>query len=341
MMGLVFGLWTGLNRIGWNWGLPQLTMHHGAVMVGGFLGTLISLEKIIPLRKKLLFLIPGCSALSVGVFFFGNPLLSFSLLVMAATGLVIVFLYYLIRERNGIYLLMAAGSVCWLTGNVLLITRNLYPLAFPWWLGFALLLITSERLELMKFLPVRKDAKRVLMLMLALYLAGVLLSFHGIGRQVSGVSLVGVAVWLLRHDIIQVSVSRKGLPGFVAVALLCGYIAMLFTGLFFIVLGQQAMGYDAIVHTFFLGFVFSMIFAHGPVILPGVLGTSAKPYHPLLYGWLALLHTSWIIRILADVLLHFDIRRISGIISAVAILGYFVTVATLTIINQHRYAKPL
>ncbi len=341
MTGLVLGLWTGLNRIGWNWGVSPLTMHHGAVMVGGFLGTLISLEKIIPLQRKSLYAIPTLSALSVGVFFLGNPSLSFALLITAASGLVGVFMYYLVREKNIIYLLMVAGSICWLTGNVLLLTRAFYPMAFPWWLGFGLLIITAERIELMKFLPVSKTSKQWLVLLLGLYVVGILLSFHGIGRSVSGISLVAVAVWLLRHDIIPVSIRKKGLPRFVAIALLCGYLAMMFTGAFFIALNQQPMSYDAIVHTFFLGFVFSMIFAHGPIILPGVMGMTVKPWHPLLYGWLILLHTSWIIRIAADVLLLFDIRKISGIISTVAILGYFATLATITFHNKQRHAKVL
>src|SRR5690606_28414698 len=163
-------------------------------------------------------------------------------------------------------------SICWLTGNVLLLTREFYPMAFPWWLGFGLFIITAERIELMKFLPVSKTSKQWLVLLLGLYIVGILLSFHGIGRSISGISLVAVAVWLLRHDIIPVSIRKEGLPRFVAIALICGYIAMMFTGAFFIALNQQPMSYDAIVHTFFLGFVFSMIFAHGPIILPCVLG---------------------------------------------------------------------
>ncbi|MEX2233657.1 MAG: hypothetical protein WD824_15945 [Cyclobacteriaceae bacterium] len=80
-------------------------------------------------------------------------------------------------------------------------------------------------------------------------------------------------------------------------------------------------------HTFFLGFVFSMIFAHGPIILPGVLEIFVKPYSKILYAWLVLLHLSWIIRVARDIILEFQIRKISGIISTVSILCYFVTVA--------------
>ena len=236
---------------------------------------------------------------------------------------------------------MLAGGVCWLIGNIVLISDNFYPLAFPWWLGFVVFIITSERLELMKFLPVSRAAKASLIALLALYVAGLAMSFHGNGSVVSGTALAGIPVWLMRFDIVAISIKKNGLTRFVAIALLCGYVSMLMTGLLTIVLDHQPMGYDAVVHLFFLGFVFSMIFAHGPIILPGVLGVSAKPYHKLLYLWLILLHASWLIRVSSDLSLEFAIRQYSGIVSAIAILGYFATIATLTVKNLHRHAKLL
>lgn len=341
MVCLLLGLWTGLGRIGWNLHLLPATVHHGAIMVGGFLGTLISLEKIIPLKKRMLYLVPVLSAASVVLYLLSLPSAGFVSLVLASAGLSAVFFYYFVRERNMIYLLMFAGGICWLTGNILLITQRFYPLSFPWWLGFALCIITSERLELTKFLPVKASAKKLLVLFLGVYVAGALLSFHGIGQTVSGIGLVAIALWLLRFDLIAISIRKEHLPRFVAVALLLGYIAMLLTGVFFISLEDQPLAYDALVHTFFLGFVFSMIFAHGPIILPGVLGISVKPYHKILYLWLILLHLSWISRIAGDLILHPEIRMFSAMLSVFAILCYFATIATITIISQHRHAKIL
>lgn len=341
MLCLVLGLWSGLNRIGWDLGILSLTMHHGAIMVGGFLGTLISLEKIIPLKRKWLFAIPIASAASVMFFILNQPLISFYCLVLASAGLCGIFLFYLLKEKNLIHVLMLGGSICWLTGNLLLIAAKFYPMAFPWWVGFMLLIIVSERLELMKFLPVTSRQKFVLVLCLIAYVAGTLFSFHGLGNIISGLALIAISAWLLRSDIVVISIRKTGLQKFVAIALLCGYIAVMFTGVFYISLADQPYAYDAVAHTFFLGFVFCMIFAHGPIILPGVLGISFKPYHPLLYVWLFFLHASWIIRVVGDLLLSGEIRKLSGMISASAIISYFVTVATLTFLNQTRHAKVL
>ena len=80
-----------------------------------------------------------------------------------------------------------------------------------------------------------------------------------------------------------------------------------------------------------LGFVFAMIFAHGPIILPGIMGLSVTPFSRLLYLWLSLLHISWLLRVLADLTLALEMRKISGAISAAAIVGYFATMAIITL----------
>ncbi|WP_276370132.1 hypothetical protein [Chryseolinea sp. H1M3-3] len=332
---LITGLWTGLSRIGWDLFVLPATAHHGAIMVGGFLGTLISIEKIIPLKKKVLFLIPVSSALSVLFFIINQPLWSIMLLILASSGLILVFTIYLIRERSLIYTLMLAGAINWLIGNILLLTKNFYPLAFPWWLGFILFVITAERLELIRFLPVSALKKKFFVGFLVSFVIGVGISFHGIGNMVSGLSLVATSIWLMRNDLIGITIKKNGLPKFVAISLLCGYLALLLTGILFVTRSEQMLAYDAIVHTFFLGFVFSMIFAHGPIILPGVLGSSVQPFHKILYLWLFVLQSSWLIRIFADAFMATHWRKMTGIISALAIVAYFVTIATLTYRRQH------
>lgn len=332
---LLTGLWTGLSRIGWEIFVLPAVAHHGAVMIGGFLGTLISLEKIIPLNKKALFLIPLASAASAVTFMTGNPYVAMIFLLSASAGLVCVFLFYLIVHRDLIYTLMLVGGLCWFTGNLLLFTKHFYPLAFPWWIGFTLFIITAERIEITRFLPVTFKQKRYLIGFLSLFIMSVLFSFHGIGNLVSGLALIGVSLWLMRFDLVGITIRKNGLTQYVAVALLCGYIALLLSGVFFIVFRDELLAYDALVHTFFIGFVFSMIFAHGPIILPGVLGISVKPFHRVLFFWLFSLQLSWLIRVGADVLFLPYWRKVSGLVSAAAIIGYFVTIAVLTIRGRH------
>lgn len=334
---LLAGLWSGLTRIGWNTYILPLTAHHGAVMVGGFLGTLISLEKVIPLKKKLLLIIPLINASSVLFFIIENPSLAIGALIVSSASMLFVFLYYFLLQRNVIYMLMMAGAACWLVGNVLLATKAFYPLAFPWWTAFALLIIAAERLELTAFLPVKKITKQAFNILLILFIIGVTLSFHGTGNLISGIALIGIALWLMRYDIIGINIKKSGLSRYVSTSLVCGYFALLLTGLFFFTLSDQWLNYDALVHSFFIGFVFSMIFAHGPMILPGVLGIAVSPYSKLLYLWLMILQTSWLLRVYTDVMVNLEIRKVSGLLSAIAILGYFITMGVL-ILRSKRHA---
>jgi hypothetical protein len=331
MLSLIVALLAGLQRIGWNFQFGHVSSNHGAIMVGGFLGTLISLEKIVPLKKTTLFIIPVLSGTSVILFFCNLSTLSLLFLAAASVGLSIVFLMYWLRERTLIYALMLAGSICWLVGNVFLIQTGFYPISIPWWIAFVLLIISSERLELMKFMPVTNRQKALFVGLLGVFIIGCAASFHGIGRFVAAASLFASGIWLMRYDIAGINLRKTGLPKYVGTALLCGYFSLLLSGVFIAAVTDKPLGYDILVHSFFIGFVFSMIFAHGPIILPGVLGISAKPYHPMLYLWLMLLHTSWVTRVIADIMLDMLIRKYSGLISAVAIVGYLVSLATLLI----------
>lgn len=338
MLAMLIGLWTGLNRIGWSIYTLPVIIHHGAIMVGGFLGSLISLEKIVPLKRSILYSIPLSGGVSIVLFILQKDVVAFATLVTTSAALCLVFLFYLVKHKHFIYLLMLAGSICWLVGNLVLMSQRFYPAAFPWWAAFALFIICAERLELMKFLPVNSTQKKVFSVLLFLFPAGVILSFHGNGNILCGVSLVGIAIWLLRFDVIGITLNRRGLPQYMAVALTAGYIALLSSGLLLITFASKTMGYDAVVHTFFIGFVFSMIFAHGPGILPGVLGITANPFHRILYFWLFLLHASWLLRCMADALLYLEWRKASGWITVVSIVGYFISMAVLTV-RSHKHAK--
>nr|HPH47272.1 hypothetical protein [Chryseolinea sp.] len=231
------------------------------------------------------------------------------------------------------------GACCLIIGHVMLITKQFYPMAFPWWLGFILFVIIGERIELSKFLPVTKQHKIMLVSFMSLFLIGLCLPFHGIGKYISGTALAMIAIWLMRHDVISIALKKDGFTRFSGTALLIGYISLLFTGLFLISLPDIPFAYDAIVHTFFLGFAFSMIFAHGPIILPGVLGFNVKPYHPLLYLPLTTLVLSLVLRLLGDIyVIPLAVRLWSGWISVSSILLYFMLLITFTIRNA-RYAK--
>lgn len=330
---LVTGMLAGLIRIGWEFPMNEIAVHHGAIMVGGFLGTLILLEKVIPLKRPVLYLLPILNSLSLVMLVPGFYYIGLSFLVIGSAGLLVVFILYLRKQPNDLSLIfMLVGACCQIIGHSLLIAKQFYPLVFPWWMGFILFIIVGERLELSKFLPVTRKNKNILVGFALLFLMGIFLPFHGIGKYFAGLSLISVGLWLIRHDIISVALKKDGLTRFSAYALLAGCLSLIITGTLMITLPDLPFAYDAIVHTFFLGFAFTMIFAHGPFILPGVLGFNIKPYHPLLYFPLLTMLSSIALRILADMTIipHF-IRLWSGLISVISILLYFIILLSCTV----------
>lgn len=337
LINLIVGMTAGLIRIGWELPLSVIAVHHGALMVGGFLGTLILLEKVIPLKRKMLLLLPLANALGVLIAVPGLFNTGLIFLIVGSVSLLAIFVSYLIKQPKELsMMMMVAGSLCQIIGHVMLATKQFYPLAFPWWMGFILLVIMGERIELSKFLPVKRQHKNILVFLSVLFFFGLIMPFHGIGKYFSGVSLVLIALWLLRHDSISISIRKDGLTRFVGFTLMMGCCALILTGVFLISLPDLPFAYDAIVHTFFIGFAFSMIYAHGPIILPGVLGLSVKPYHAFLYVPVVLSLSSLIVRLLADLnFLSYSFRSWSGWISVISILLYFFALASLTIVRLH------
>jgi hypothetical protein len=332
MANLILGLWSGMIRIGWSLPKPGAAVYHGALMIGGFFTTLIALEKVIPLKRKLAFIIPLVSALTLVITIDGYVQIGMIFLMAGSVGLMLVQCWYLIKfPEDRSVLLMVIGAACLVVANILLFKRQLYPVSFPWWMSFILLTIVGERLELSRFLPVPGKARTLLYVVLAIFWVGLILPFHGIGKYLSGASLILVAAWLLRFDVIRVGLRSEGLTRYSAVALLMGNISLIMEGIFMIALSDTMLAYDMLVHTFFVGFGFTMVFAHGPIILPAVLGISQRPYSRILYVWLFILQGSLYLRIFSDSAVELELRKYSGLLTSASIVLYFITILTLVI----------
>ncbi|MCB0109511.1 MAG: hypothetical protein KDE53_26495, partial [Caldilineaceae bacterium] len=132
---------------------------------------------------------------------------------------------------------------------------------------------------------------------------------------------VALAFWLLRYDIARRRIKAGGQARFTALCLLSGYGWLAIAGLLAIRYPGQLAGpyYDALLHAIFLGFVFTMIFGHAPIVFPAVL-QRPLPYRPRFYSHLLLLHITLAVRIAGDLLLSMSLRQWGALLNALVVL---------------------
>jgi hypothetical protein len=195
--------------------------------------------------------------------------------------------------------------------------------AVPWWTGFLVLTIAGERLELSRFLPPSPFARTAFAVIVAAILGSLVVSifFPQAGSAAQAAGLLALALWLARQDIARRTVRERGLTRFIAVCLLSGY-AWLGAGAMLLLADgilPTPGARDAGLHAVLLGFVFSMVFGHAPIIFPAVT-RAAMPYHWSFYIPLVLLQASLAIRIAGDLSEVADWRRLGGMANAAALL---------------------
>lgn len=336
MVALLAGLGAGLLRLGWDLPLlpPALAAMHGPLMVSGFLGTLISLERAVALGVRWAYAAPLLSGVGGLALIAGLPYQAAQALILAGSlGLLAIFLV-IIHRRPALYTVtMGFGAMGWLLGNLLwLFGWPIHQIVF-WWAGFLVVTIAGERLELARLQQLSRISHTIFLLTLGSLLGGLILmamSFEW-GVRVVGAGLLGLALWLGHHDIARRTVRQAGLTRFIAVSLLSGYVWLGISGLFAVVFGGVPAGprYDAMLHAFFLGFVFAMIFAHAPIIFPAVLGARMS-FRPLFYAHVALLQATLLLRLAGDVTGWLPGRQVGGLLNALTLLLFLAnTVAAL------------
>ena len=295
---------------------------HGPLMVLGFLGTLIALERAVALRAPAGYAAPvllglGGLALAVGL----PRTLGQVLLLDGAVALVAVLVALWRRRRDDPVVVEALGATL-ATLAALLWVRVDAAGVVPLLAGFVVLTIAAERVELAR-IDLPASAERTLAAVAAVVAAaatGAVL-FPDTGSRTFGLSLLLLVGWLAPRDVARHTIHSAGQARFSAAAMLAGYAWLAVAGVAWTVAGVTTTpaAHDVVVHTIFLGFVMSMVLAHAPVILPAVLRRPV-PYRPLLWTPLVVLHVALLVRVVGDV---------AGLPSLVAAGGYGTAAALL------------
>src|SRR5512139_105125 len=331
---LAAGVLAGLARLGWGVPLPmaQLTLLHGPLMVSGFLGTVIGLERAVAMGRRWAYAGPLLTGLGSVVILSGfPPSVSAAAMVLGSLVLLVGTTMIMLRQRELFMVTMALGALSWLAGNLLWLTGSTVQGVVALWINFLVLTIAGERLELSRFLPPSPGAKRVFAAILATLLVGGFLTETRTGVTLYAAALLGLALWLLRQDIARRTVKAHGLTRFIAVCLLSGYAWLAVGSMTLLAAGSlSGMAYDAVLHAILIGFVFSMVFGHAAVIFPAVVRVK-MPYHWTFYLPLLVLHGSLLARLAGDGLALPDLRSVGGLLNAAALVLFILSTVSSVI----------
>lgn len=323
-----------------------LQEHHGEMIIFGFLTPLILTERYLGATTFSLnrsihlmpFLAMVGAVLKVLAWLSGVPLLN--LLGSVVTGIAIIqyiYLLYSVGRQSAQPLpfhYMILGAVILLLATMINIYRS--PVVNP---AFTLLLISfpiftilGERVELSRFLSpkVHRRARwglwlailATVSLLVRLFLvdAGYLIAIWA--------GLLGIATLpLVVPELTLVRLGQTGLHRYLGRHLILAY-AWFFIGLVIIITVRESYPlYDAGSHALAIGFVFTMIMAHAPVIAPVIVRGNIVE-EKLAYYPVAILTASVIMRVAGQLLKagNIDIPALaglSGVIALVAIIVFF------------------
>ncbi|HLU52853.1 MAG TPA: hypothetical protein VK011_04595 [Acidimicrobiia bacterium] len=327
---LVVASWAGLVRLGIRLGSAPVAIH-GPLMILGFLGTVISLERAVGLGRAWAWSAPIVSAVAVVMLLLGATETGLVLLLVAGLLLSVVYGAALTVGRWPAYLVVESlGAIAWLIAVGALLASSLVARAVPAMASFLVLTIVGERLELSRMGPDNTPGRRravVVASAAVLMTAAVAAWFPQLGARIAGACLVVLAAASAAGDIARRTVRRGGVTAYMAVAILSGYVWLALAGVLWIGGGLTPGSslYDPSIHSLFIGFVLSMILAHAPVIVPAVAAIQL-PFRRSWWAALVLLHLTLAARV-AGALVGSGPLKTWGGVGNVAALALFIVLA--------------
>ncbi|MCB8836778.1 hypothetical protein [Aurantimonas sp. VKM B-3413] len=332
---LVMGLTGGLARLGISPSPASAMEFHGALMIAGFFGTLIGLERAVADGRSAALMVPLLSLAGVVSLVTGFEQAAAAGFLLAGLGLTLLTGLACWRQPTLFAAVMTMGAAFFVWANALWLSGRTITDVTYIWLGFLILTIAGERIELSRLMATSDLAKLVITGIIALFTMALAGGEPWSGSWLFGASLAALATWLLVHDIARKTVRTRGLARYSAFCLLAGYVWLLVAALGVVAAppGVAAFGHDAAVHAIGLGFVLSMVFAHAPIILPAVAGATVR-YTPLLYLPTALIQAAVALRVGADLSGRFDILPVAAWATIVAILLYGALLAMTALVGK-------
>jgi hypothetical protein len=331
VLSMAFGLYTGLIRLGAEppGVLGSVADFHGAFMISGFLGTVISLERAVAFGRVWPYAGPLLSSIGAMALVANAPRLGAFAFACAGGIMLLASASIAIRQLALFTVTLSAGAACWIAGTLQWLMGAFTPAVTGWWLNFLVLTVAAERLELSRVRHLSRASQAAFAgVTLLLLLGSARGEFAESWAPLTAAGLLGCSAWLLGYDVARRTVRLAGQPRFSAIAILIGHGWLGAAGILLVTapLGATAFAYDASVHAITIGFTLSMILGHAPIILPAVTGIRVR-YSSVVYAPLILLHLSLAMRIAGDILERSELRIVSGFVTILALAAYAITLA--------------
>ena len=342
------GAWPGTGTSAW---LTHAAATHGGLMVCGFFGALIGLERAVALQaasrsapawqRVLPWLTPLAAGAGSLLALTGAPTAAHWAWLLASLALLATTLAIWRRQPEAFMAVLVLGAAAWAAGQVQALVGQGLGSVVAGWIAFLVLTVAGERLELSRLAPRSRRAGAAFGLLVAGLLLALLAIVAGAewGSNVMGATLLALAGWLWRHDLARRTLRQRGLPRFVAVSLLAGYLWLAVSGALMAQGGLVPGGpaWDATLHALLLGFVFSMVFGHAPLVLPAVLRIHL-PWGSRFYAPLALLHAAVALRVGGGLSGAAWLRQAGAWLAALALAAFVATV--LLSVSRARTSAP-
>jgi len=305
--------------------LGRAVVAHAALMICGFLGTVLGIERAVAVKLRAAFIAPIAAGLGGVCLLLGRDSAGAVLELAAALVFVAVNVVVVRRQRAAHTVLLLAAGLCWFAGNALFAAGQDSGAILPWWFAFLVMTIAAERLEMTRLMRRRPAAQLALYVVLAMMAVGAALSAAStlLGGLVYGISLLALAAWLGAFDIARRTLFAPGLSRYMAICLLTGYAWLAIAGAAWMMTAIGWPARDLALHALGLGFIFSMIMGHAPVILPAVARVKLR-FGLWFYLPLAALHLSLLVR-LGLGLANPQLRAAGALLNAGAIALFAIT----------------
>lgn len=310
--------------------IPESWPSHGEIMLGGFLASLIIFERMIALPIDGLIWVPYLYAISALMLHTDNPFARYIHFAALAGWLLHRWLAYRKFHRwekplvESFALITLTSALMYPGGLIARPEVALQGLAFP------IAVIAVERLEMSLLL--KKTGSRLVLI----GLIGWLLLWNALSwRGIPGLSVMGVITLILVGSIAfydaTLRVAQKqidGLHRFLRTALIFSYVWILLAAVAMTALSKisPAIFKDVLYHLIGLGFIFTMILGHAPLILSAALGKLPPEKAPVIPFFLFQIAT--VLRILGDFVLLKSVPFwqwsgwLSGLIHIISFFSY-------------------